>query len=182
MDPAPARAFDLLQDLDRLARGRRRVLPVHEEPREEWLGVGFRLGSHTLVAAMDQVAEVVGVPAMARIPGVKPWVLGLANLRGRLIPVMDLYRFLYGIERRGPETTARRVIVIDADGLVSGLVVDGVVGMRHFWLDERAGAPSGLDESLAPYVRCSFPMGQERVGVFDFGRLAQSEAFKDVAL
>jgi twitching motility protein PilI len=131
---------------------------------------------------MEQVAEVVGVPAMARVPGVKPWVLGLANLRGRLIPVMDLYRFLHGVDRRGPDAASRRVIVMDAEGIVAGLVVDGVEGMRHFWADEQVGPPPGLDEPLVPYVRAAFPMGDRLVGVFDFTRLAGSEAFRNVAL
>ncbi len=175
-------AFGLLQELDQLARSRKRVLPVREEPRREWLGVGFKVGTHTLIAAMDQVAEVVGVPALARIPGVKPWVLGLANLRGRLIPVMDLYGFLYGVERRGSDASSRRVIVIDTEGIVAGLIVDGVAGMRHFWVDEQVGPPPALDEALREYVESAFPVPDGLVGVFDFSRLARSEAFLDVAL
>jgi len=174
-------AFQLLRELDRLARSRKRVLPVREEPREEWLGIGFRLGGRTLIAAMDQVAEVVGVPGMARIPGVKPWVLGLANLRGRLIPVMDLHGFLFDAEGPVGESSARRAIVIDTEGIVAGLVVDGVVGMRHFWRDELQGAPPGLEPALEPYVQASFPVQDQRIGVFDFSRLARSEAFLDVA-
>ncbi len=67
------------------------------------------------------------------MPGVKPWVKGVANLRGRLLPVMDLGGFL-GLEL-SKARKQRRVLVVEYNDLFVGLLVDEVVGMQHFAQD-----------------------------------------------
>ena len=49
------------------------------------------MGHENFVADRDQVREVLMLPdAMTRVPGAKRWLLGIANLRGHLLPLMDL--------------------------------------------------------------------------------------------
>lgn len=87
-------AFELLLDIDRRCRLLAADLPSQEARLQRWSGIGFRLGPHWYVAPMGEVAEVLHEPRCTLMPGVKPWVKGVANLRGRLLPVMDLGGFL----------------------------------------------------------------------------------------
>ena len=59
-----------------------------------WTGLGFRLGERWLVAPREDVREVIALPSLTRVPGARPWMLGLANVRGSLLPVCDLQRLL----------------------------------------------------------------------------------------
>lgn len=88
--------------------------------------VVVRLGSGRFAVALGSVAEVGRVPAVTRIPGSPDWLAGVANWRGRLMPVLDL-RGLLGADRT-PFTSSARLLVLVDDGVSAGLVVDGVEG------------------------------------------------------
>lgn len=173
--------FERLAALEAKCRANAAGLPAQEETREEWTGVLFRLRGRELLAPMGQVTEVVSLPELARVPGVKPWVLGLANMRGNLLPVMDLQGFVYG-EASTADPKTRRLLVIDQKGVYAGLLVDAVLGMKHFWKDEQTEEVPGLDENLRPFVEGAFSRLGECYAVFSPARLAESPAFLDVAI
>src|SRR3546814_12949740 len=83
-------AFELLLQIDRRCRLLGADLPSPPTHGDSWSGIGFRLGEHWYVAPMGEVSEVLHEPRYTHLPGVKPWVRGVANLRGRLLPLMDL--------------------------------------------------------------------------------------------
>ena len=82
--------FELLREIER----RSRVAVAGKgagDSADEWVGIGFRIGQENFVAARDQVREVLMLPeSMTRVPGAKRWLLGIANLRGHLLPLIDL--------------------------------------------------------------------------------------------
>ena len=174
-------SFELLAALDQRCRSRAVGLPRMEDAREEWTGVLFRLKGQELLAPMDEVAEIVSVSGVAAVPGVKPWVLGIANMRGNLLPVMDLEGFLFG-ENSGASPSSRRLLVVNHDGVLAGLMVDRVLGMRHFFRDEIAEELPALNEAIKPFVDFSFSRLGEHYGVFSPYRLAESDEFMEVAV
>ena len=122
--------FDLLKEIERRSR------EVHPGSSgsglpDEWVGVGFRIGEEQFVASREQVREVLMLPdAMTRVPGARRWMLGIANLRGHLLPLVDV-KLLLGSGR----TTLRRstrVISVNHREVPAGLVVDEVLGFRRF--------------------------------------------------
>ncbi|MDN5869510.1 MAG: chemotaxis protein CheW [Nitrococcus sp.] len=145
------RPFELLAELERLGRAHPIESPRQEKPRDEWRGVGFRLGGQRLIASMNEVVELLTPPWVARVPRTKSWLRGVANVRGNLLPIMDLSDYL-GKGRANPSRLAR-VLVIKQDTVCTGLLVDEVLGMRHFLYPEqwRARAESG-DEAMMPYL------------------------------
>lgn len=155
-------------------------LPVHVERKEAWKGLLFELRGYRLLAPMEEVAEIVTTPPCTRIPGVKPWACGMANMRGNLLPVMDLQGFLYG-ENLPRDTHRQRLIVVNHGGVYAGLVVESVVGMKHFWMDDRDAELPFRDQVLAPYLTGSFRAGDEHLAVFSPWRLARDEAFLNVS-
>lgn len=173
--------FDLLSAIDVKSRSHAVGLPSQEEAKEEWTGVLFRLRDTELLAPMSEVAEIVSVPDIAGVPGVKPWVLGIANMRGSLLPVIDLQGFLFG-KNSEADAKFRRLLVVNHQGVFAGLLVDAIIGMKHFWQDDRAEELPSLDEAFAPYVDVSYSSLGEHYGVFSFWRLARSDAFMDVAI
>jgi twitching motility protein PilI len=174
--------YDLLVQMDRKCRSQAAGLPVMEETREEWVGVQFVLHGREMLASMSDVAEIVSLPTVTRIPGVKPWVMGMANMRGMLLPVIDLEGFLFGESARSVETQ-RRLLVVEFGEVFAGLVVENVIGMRHYWVDEKAAElPSWLDDKLALFVDYSFERGGLHVPVFNIASLVGDEAFMDVSV
>jgi twitching motility protein PilI len=136
------RPYEILQELERRGRaaagGRRAVEGA------EWVGVAFRLGQEFFLVPRDEMREVMAMPPkLTRIPGARPWILGLCNLRGQLLPVVDLRQFLgSGVT---PATRAARVLVVNHREIPVGLLVDEVVGFRRFAEAERAtSAPPTL--------------------------------------
>lgn len=154
MTQAAVPPFDALSALDRRGRQRVAVLPASGEVRRQWTGIGFRLGGRGFVASLDEVAEILTCPPLLQIPHTKSWVRGLANVRGNLLPIMDLGAFL---GRRPVFMTAlTRVVVIQQGGIHAGLLVDEVLGMRHFFDEERVPAPDDVSEELEGFVQGAF--------------------------
>ena len=60
-----------------------RGLPQQIDAMTTWSGIGFNLMGLRFVVPMTEVAELLERPGSTRIPGVKPWVKGVANVRGR---------------------------------------------------------------------------------------------------
>jgi len=89
------RPFELLAELER--RGRAVSAQVAQEGAggREWVGVALRMAGDLYLVAREETREVFGVPAgMTRVPGAKAWIKGLANVRGQLLPIIDLRQFL----------------------------------------------------------------------------------------
>ena len=173
--------FALLAAIQSKAAAYAAGLPAQEEAKEEWTGVLFRLRDTELLAPMSEVTEIVSLPEVANVPGVRPWVLGLANMRGNLLPVMDLQGYLFGQNSEASPKT-RRLLVVNHAGVYAGLLVDAVIGMKHFWKDDQAVELPALDDAYKPYVEASFSRLGEHYAVFSPWRLASSELFLDVAV
>ncbi len=167
-------AFELLLDIDRRCRLLAADLPSQEARQQRWSGIGFRLGEHWYVAPMGEVAEVLHEPRCTLMPGVKTWVKGVANLRGRLLPVMDLGGFLgHALSKARKQ---RRVLVVEYEDIFVGLLVDEVVGMQHFAQD----ALMAITGPAAPFIQGQFG-GEPLWQVFSPFALAQAPGFMDVA-
>lgn len=76
--------FDVLLNLEKRCQQNALRLPAAGEAGDKWVGVGFRVGGDKLIAAMSEVEEILDVPEYTKVPGVKSWVVGIANVRGEL--------------------------------------------------------------------------------------------------
>lgn len=175
----PSRAFNALVALASKSRSAAKGLPAQLDVREQWSGIGFTLlGSH-FVAPMDEVSEMLEVPHHTHLPGVQPWVRGVANVRGRLLPLFDLAAFCGGRLVGGRKR--RRVLVLETENLYSGLIVDQVFGMQHFPVDEYQAQTSDLVEAVQPFVRGSYIGEQHQWNVFRLSELAADDRFVNAA-
>lgn len=169
----------ILQTLESRCRKNARGLPQQEEIRDEWRGIGFRVGDLNLVAPLGQAIEILTFPEMSRVPGAKHWVMGIANIRGNLLPVMDLKQYLLG-----QQTSVRkksRVLVMKRGQLFSGLLVDEVLGMRSFLAENRRVTPANINADVKPYIEHIYKHNNQQWLVFSMHKLAESPLFMQVA-
>ena len=173
--------FEILLDIEQNHKARSKGLSKQEELTGEWTGVAFEIRQHALLAPMINVSEVLAPPTLTSLPGVKPWVLGIANMHGNLVPVLDLQGLLY---RKNVATglQQQRVMVVNHAGISAGLLVDAVLGIKRFRFDERIGEVQNIDSELQRFVTHAYRGAVERYGVFELARLIESEMFLDVAI
>jgi twitching motility protein PilI len=176
-------AFELLLQIDQRCRLLAADLPSQSTREDNWSGIGFRLGDHWYVAPMGEVSEVLHEPRFTQVPGVKPWVKGVANLRGRLLPIMDLGGFFFGKES-GHELSAarrqRRVLVVEHQEVFAGLMVDELFGLQHFAQDSLEPVDT-LNGPMATFIKGRFQR-EQAWQVFSPFALATSHGFMNIAL
>jgi twitching motility protein PilI len=170
-------AFELLLQIDRRCRLLAADLPSQPFRQDSWSGIGFRLGERWYVAPMGEVSEVLHEPRCTQLPGVKPWVKGVANLRGRLLPIMDLCGF-FGHEL-SPLRKQRRVLVVEHGDMFAGLMVDEVFGLQHFNQDSLEPADNGHGP-VSAFVTGQFQR-EQGWQVFSPFALVQSQSFLNVS-
>ncbi|HWP95105.1 MAG TPA: chemotaxis protein CheW [Gammaproteobacteria bacterium] len=174
------RPFELLLEIERRSRLAAAGLTHEAAIHAEWIGVGFRMGDELLVAAREEVKEILTYPeAITRIPGAKGWLRGLANVRGQLLPVTDLAAF-FG----GPETVpgrATRVLVVNHAEIPAGLIVDEVRGFRRFTDEERVEAGPTSGSTIGPYLGGAFRRGDETWKILNLRQLVESQLFLQAA-
>lgn len=176
----PGDPFALLLEIERRSRANAAGLPRQTEVKGVWNGIAFRIGAATLVAPLDEVAEILTHPELSRVPLAKSWVKGIANVRGNLLPIMDLQGYL-GRGHSSQERTAR-VLVVQHEGVLAGLLVDEILGIRHFLEEERTSELPELDEAVRPYVGYAYRKGGEHWAVFSLHALARTPRFMQVAV
>ena len=171
--------FALLREMEQRSRAAHAGQGAGALPAE-WVGVGFRIGEEQFVASREQVREVLMLPdTLTRVPGANRWLLGIANLRGHLLPLIDV-KLLLGSGRTSLRRTTR-VISINHREVPAGLVVDEVLGFRRF-MDNEYGK-----DAAKTIVRCdSFLDGTYRRGdevwpVFNLFDLVESKMFLQAA-
>lgn len=174
-----SRGFIELLRLADLARARKSGRRGGQE--YDWQGVVFEIGGQRLVAPMGQVSEVLAMPEYTSLPLVKPWMLGMANIRGRLLPITDLSQFLQ-VPSRLTQMSQRKVIVIDHDNLFSGLVVDQVIGIEQFTRDQYRAEAIEPSSPFAPYNHGKFLKNGQDWYVFMPSLLAQDSQYANAAI
>ena len=172
--------LDVLAQLEHLCLDHAHGLPQQQQTDEEWVGIGFRLGGLNLVAPLGEVSEILTPPSLSKVPRTKPWVCGIANVRGNLMPIMDLQGYLH--DRPAALNRRSRILVVNHNGVYSGLVVDAVMGLRHFREDQRCEDLPGEDAGIHTYMTHAFKSDEEHWGVFSMHELAGTPQFLKAAV
>jgi twitching motility protein PilI len=170
-----ASPYELLKQLDLRFRKNASGLPVASDVVEDWLGIGFAINGIPLLAKMEDVSEILPLPQTIRVPDVKPWVLGLANIRGNLMPILDMNGYLYGNPSRIEK--ASRILIINREAVVAGLLVDEVFGLRRFKPEEHLREQTPDTGSLGDYLSGIFIDQVRRWNVFSVEKLIHTEHF-----
>jgi len=133
----------------------------------------FELGNETYGVEILRVREIRGWSAVTKIPNAPQHVLGVLNLRGSIVPVVDL-RMRLALERA--EYTKVTVIIVlsihAANGRREvGVVVDGVSDVIDVNAAEVKQPPDLGSRSATEYIRGLMPVGNKMVVLLDIDRL-----------
>jgi twitching motility protein PilI len=174
------RPFELLKELEKRSRSVTAGSAPEAAAGNEWVGVAFRMGGETFLVAREETREVLGYPpVVTRIPGAKNWVKGLANIRGQLLPMLDLRQFLgSGTTTPGRNT---RIVVVNHREIPAGLIVDEVVGFRRFAEPEFNAEPPPTVIRCDSYLAGAFRRGGEVWPVLSLKSLVESQSFLQAA-
>lgn len=167
--------FEMLQSLDERCRENASGLPVNRKVSEDWIGIGFRLNGIPLLAKMDEVSEILPPPQTIRVPGVKHWVTGLANVRGGLMPVLDMNAYLFGEATLVKKES--RVLIVNLAGVVAGLLVDEVYGLRRFKPEDHLDESDTGVTAMKGYLNGVFVDQVRRWNVFSVEKLIKTDQF-----
>ena len=113
-------------------------------PKEFQL-VAFQLGEETYGVDISQVEEIIRMQPITRVPGAPDFVEGVINLRGRVIPVIDL-RKRFRLPPR-EETKNTRIVVVEVPPNTVGMIVDAVDEVLRI-SEEKVETPSTLISSI----------------------------------
>lgn len=126
---------------------------TEEQPREY---LAFQLADETYAVPIEQVREIVKVPALTEVPRAPRDLLGVMNLRGEVLPVYDVRRRLLlrpdiaspaALEELGGRA---RIVLVRSEEGDAGILVDGVEGVARLLPSMTEGPPPGGTEK--PYL------------------------------
>ena len=119
---------------------------IASEQKDESQLVTFYLGEEEFGFDIMSVQEIIRQPKLSRIPMAPPYVEGIANLRGIVLPVIDT-RTRFGMSRT-EDTDHTRVLVVDVDGSKTGLRVDRVRQVTRVLKRQIEAPPSVIREGM----------------------------------
>jgi purine-binding chemotaxis protein CheW len=141
--------------------------------------VTFRLENETYGINVMQVQEVLRYTDIAPVPGAPGYVLGIINLRGNVVTVIDT-RSRFGLSF-SDATDSTRIVIIEAEKQVIGILVDSVAEVVYLRTSEIDNAPNvGTDES-AKFIQGVSNRDGELLILVDLNKLLDEEEWDDIA-
>ena len=105
--------------------------------------VGFRLANQNYIFRIESIQEIVMPSRVAKIPEVPAYVDGVSNLRGMIIPIINL-RSLFNLKRR-PHDDETRTVVVNVGSRTIGCTVDSVLRVMRVPADTIQPAPDSVN-------------------------------------
>jgi len=137
----------------------------------------FMLAGEEYGVDILRVQEIKGWDAATRIPNTPDYVQGVINLRGTIVPIIDL-RMRFNLEKLeyGP-TTVVVVLKVESEtkNRTMGIVVDGVSDVYSVSADDLKSAPEFGDEVNAEFVKGLATLAEKMVIILDIDKLLNSK-------
>ncbi len=133
--------------------------------------VGFRVGAETFGVPITCVHEIVRVPEITSVPDSPAFVEGVINLRGKIVSVVDL-RKRFG-EKDATRNKKNRVIVVDSEGKLVGLIVDSASEVMKIPQSEIEPPPRVLGDGDMGYVTGVGKLKDRLIILVDLNRVLQ---------
>ncbi len=135
--------------------------------------VTFRLGEENYGINVMHVQEVLRVSEIAPVPGAPGYVLGIINLRGNVVTVLDT-RGRFGLPPHEVDDRSR-IIVIESEDQVVGMLVDNVAEVVELRLSEIDTAPSVGNDESSRYIQGVATRNDDLLIVVDLNKLLTEE-------
>ncbi len=133
--------------------------------------VGFRIGRETFGLPIALVREIVRVPEITSVPNAPDYIEGVINLRGRIIPIVDL-RKRFG-EKSSEPSKKNRIVVVETDSRAIGLLVNSASEVLRIPPSEIEAPQDVFQEGELNYITGVGKLKGRLVILLDLNRILQ---------
>ncbi|MCJ8312205.1 MAG: chemotaxis protein CheW [Saccharospirillaceae bacterium] len=153
------------------------VVKGTEDPILQW--VTFRLDNETYGINVMQVQEVLRYTEIAPVPGAPSYVMGIINLRGNVVTVIDT-RERFGLPSQELSDNTR-IVIIETDEQVVGILVDAVAEVVYLRQSEIEMAPNVGNDESAKFIQGVCHKNDELLILVELEKLLSDVEWADVA-
>ncbi|MFQ3189040.1 MAG: purine-binding chemotaxis protein CheW [Paraglaciecola sp.] len=140
--------------------------------------VTYKLGDETYGINVMQVQEVLRHTEIAPVPGAPDYVLGIINLRGNVVTVIDT-RSRFGLPA-SDITDNTRIVIIESDDQVVGILVDSVAEVVYLRSSEIDSAPNVGTEESAKFIQGVSNRDGQLLILVDLNKLLNDEEWNEI--
>ena len=141
--------------------------------------VTFRLDDETYGINVMQIQEVLRYTEIAPVPGAPDYVLGIINLRGNVVTVIDTRR-RFGL-MDADVTEATRIVVMESENQVMGVLVDSVAEVIYLKSSEVETAPNVGNEESAKFIQGVCNKNGELIILVEFDKMLSDHEWAEIA-
>lgn len=155
---------------------------IREESQQVMQLVSFRIGNEEFGVDILMVQEIIRLTTITPIPNAPRATLGMINLRGRIIPIIDLRKHLR-IAGKGPSQNDRRtrILIVEMGGHLTGFIVDSVSEVMKVPLSDIEPAPNLVTSNIsAAYISGIIKQANRLITLLDFKQILKPQEKKEL--
>lgn len=141
--------------------------------------VSFNIGEEEFGVDILQVQEIIRMLEVTRVPNAPEYIDGVINLRGKVIPIIDLRR-RFGMPRKGHDKNTR-IVVVELGGQVVGFVVDAVSEVLRIPRSVTEPPPSFVGGVREEYITAVGKLEDRLLILLDLEKILMEEERHDIA-
>jgi len=145
------------------------------DPILQW--VTYQLEEETYGINVMQVQEVLRITEIAPVPGAPTYVIGIINLRGNVVTVIDT-RSRFGLMSKESDEQSR-IIIVEVNGNVIGMLVDSVAEVVYLHQSEIDTAPSVSNDDSSRFIQGVCSRDENLLILVDVDKLLTEEEISD---
>lgn len=175
MELSAARSLDLLQSsysFDGV------WVPSEDSAVMQWVGTSLGIAGTHLLVSEGELEEIIETPAVAPIPGTKPWVMGVGPYKGGVLPIVSGDVFFRGKAYQG--RPREYCLVLRRPGMHLGITLSSVERTLKFPVEQR-DMHGPVDAAFADFTLGGFYSGERFLAVLDVDKLVDNAELADAA-
>jgi purine-binding chemotaxis protein CheW len=134
----------------------------------------FRVGGEEYAIDIMRIMEIIRPQKVTRIPKAPEFVEGVVNLRGKVVPILDLRR-RFGVDSAQADPKKVRVVIVKMAGRVVGVVVDEVTEVIYMRKDQVEATPDAVKGAGADYLTGVGKFGERLIVLLDMEKVLSGE-------
>lgn len=143
-------------------------------------GLAFQLGAHKYLVPITDVSEVLSINEYTHIPRSPSWLVGISNVRGNLITLLDLHNFIF-YKKTNSKYTSKRMLLVKQDTHYYGLIIDSIIGMKSFNAEQGSDeVPPGFDTEHIDHISAFYRSGEEWFAALSINSLLADPRFTEL--
>lgn len=147
-----------------------------EDPVIQW--VTFRLDGETYGINVMKVQEVLRMTEIAPVPGAPDYVVGIINLRGNVVTVIDTRKRFGLMPTEADDST--RIVIIESDSNIVGILVDSVAEVVNLRGSQIETAPNVGNEESSKYIQGVFSRADDILILVDLNKFLSDDEWSDI--